>query len=324
MDCQSSILAYAGQMLKAHCLILPLISSLLPLHAQDDPTKILRFSTPMVTMSAVQGKGSLGTKLVVENTGNSPVDFAPAFVGKDAVAFSMEPSEAVLEAGEKKTFVVQLSPVRGAGGYEAGLDVSEGRIPVRGIGLRGFEGSHEPPLDRIVAALGIPIDVGSSELSLNTEADIIGESIPAGKFLGVTGTPVRITPVARFSPPGELSYGIVSKAGKQIEWGTLDASDEGRPDNHQCLFPWTQGGQHMLEEEAPKDPFSLYIKGHIFTSFTDPAQETTAPVKHTARVYPVKKIQGRDMENAYLIAFEESQNGDYQDAVFLLENVTAQ
>ena len=27
------------------------------------------------------------------------------------------------------------------------------------------------------------------------------------------------------------------------------------------------------------------------------------------------------MENAYLIGFEEAENGDYQDAVFLIENV---
>ncbi len=30
------------------------------------------------------------------------------------------------------------------------------------------------------------------------------------------------------------------------------------------------------------------------------------------------------MENAYLVGFEEAKNGDYQDAVFLLENVTAE
>lgn len=275
----------------------------------------------MVSVSAAQGKSSIGSEIIVQNTGPNSVNFAPVFVGKDAVAFSMVPSEAILEAGVSETFLIHLSPVRGAGSYEASLDVSEGRIPIRGIGLKGFEGGNEPPLDKISAALGIEIDVGGIELDLDTEEKTIGDSIFAGRFQGIEGVPVRITPLARFSPPGELTFGIVPGNGEQVPWGVLDASDETRPDNHQCLFPAINSGKHMLEKEAPKDPFALYIAGHSYVSFTDPELQTTAPIQHTARVYPVQTFQGRNVENAFLVAFEQSKNGDYQDTVLLVQNV---
>ena len=34
-----------------------------------------------------------------------------------------------------------------------------------------------------------------------------------------------------------------------------------------------------------------------------------------------RHVQGRELEDAYLIGFEEASNGDYQDAVFLVEGV---
>ncbi len=278
----------------------------------------------MVSVSAVQGTPSKGCELTVENTGSTDFAFAPVFVGKDAAAFSVEPPEIVVGAGKMETLVIRLSPVRGAGSYEASLDVAEGALPVRGVGLKQFEGSNEPPLDRVVAALGMEIDVGGKDLVLGTEADTIGDSIPSGRFRGMDGKPVRVTPVARFSPPGEVPFGIVPDGGEPTEWGKLGKSDTSRPDNHQSLFPETDGGKAFLEKEAPAGTFAFFMKGHMYVSFTDPSLDTDAPVTHTARVYPVKRFQGREMENAYLVGFEEAKNGDYQDAVFLLENVTAE
>ncbi len=312
-------------MLKSLSLFLPLVSGFCTmLHAEEELPKVLRFSTPMVSVSAVQGKASMGTELAIENTGEVDFAFAPVFIGKDAAAFSVEPKEIVVGAGKTESFTVHLSPVRGAGSYVASLDVAEGSIPVRGVGLKAFEGNNEPSFDRVAKALGMEVDVGGATHSLSTADETVGESITAARFRGIAGKPVRITPVARFSPPGEVPFGIVFKDDELTEWGTLDNSGDSRPDNHQCLFPGINGGAHAIEKEAPKEPFAFYMTGHMYVSFTDPALNAGAPIKHTARVYPVKKYQGRELENAYLIGFEEAKNGDYQDAVFLLENVTAE
>lgn len=312
-------------MLKPFLLIFSLASGFSTLLCgAEEVAKVLRFSTPMISLSAVQGKDSMGTVLTVENTGKTDFDFAPVFAGKDAAAFSMEPRKLSVGGGKTETFKIKLSPVRGAGNYEASLDVKEGRIPIKGLGMKAFEGLNEPTLHKIATALGMEIDVGGMELSLSTKEETIGDSVAIARFRGINGKLVRITPVARFSPPGEVPFGIVFKDEELTEWGTLDNSNDSRPDNHQCLFPGINGGTRFMEKEAPKEPFALYMQGHMYVSFTDISLETSAPIKHTARVFPVNKYQGCEMENAYLLGFEEAKNGDYQDAVFLLENVTAE
>ena len=91
-------------------------------------------------------------------------------------------------------------------------------------------------------------------------------------------------------------------------------------DAHQCLLPpWETDGPLFFAPAA--EAFAFYLKAHHYVSFTDPKLPTEAKIPHTARVFPVTKFQGRMMENAYLIGFEEAANGDYQDAVFLIENV---
>ena len=310
-----------------HLLAALCISSVLfpSISAEEELPKVLRFSTPMVSVSAVQGKKSAGAELTVENTGDIDFAFVPVFVGKDARSFSVEPAEVNLGAGKAETFVIRLSPLRGAGSYEAALNVAEGSIPVKGVGLKSFEGTNEPTLDRLVKALGMDTDVGGAALSLDTESQKIGESLPPVRFSGIEGKPVRITALARFSPPGELPFGIINSEGDLKEWGVLGASDSDRPDNHQCLFPLLSNGDHLVEKKVPSGLFSVYLKENISIASTDPdgSRENEA-VTHSTRVYPVRTYQGVEIVDAFLVAFEEAKNGDYQDAVFLLENVTSQ
>jgi len=49
-----------------------------------------------------------------------------------------------------------------------------------------------------------------------------------------------------------------------------------------------------------------------------------APTVHRFKSYPLKDATGAPIANSYLVAVEEAGNGDYQDYVFVLENVTAQ
>ena len=76
-----------------------------------------------------------------------------------------------------------------------------------------------------------------------------------------------------------------------------------------------------VEFEPGVEPFGFYMKGHSHVSFTASARPSKAKIAHAARVFPVRAFQEETMRNIWAIGFEEATNGDYQDAVRMLENV---
>lgn len=281
----------------------------------------LTVETPMISLSAVKGNPSISMPLKLRNPGKTTLTLSGELRGRDGAAFRVEGLCDIVAAGQTKDLHVHLDPIRGKDLYEAEWVIDGTIVPLRGIGLDAFEGKNEPPLDRIVKALGIPLDVGGTKLELDVKHKAIGEGVAVKRFKGIPGTKARITPLARFSPPGETPFGWVVKEGELKELGLLGDSTQ-RADNHQCLFPSLKGNATSVSFDAPAEAFAIYMKGHLYTAFTDPSLPTQAKIPHTIRVYPVKEFQGRKMENSYLIGCEEASNGDYQDAVFLLENVT--
>lgn len=288
----------------------------------DEP---LRPDPSHLALSAVQDKTARSATVMVKNPLGRPVPASLSIEGKDASAFSATAPSATLGAGESMEITVHFKPVRGRDRYSAGLRVGtpeEGCfVLLQGVGLAAFEGKNEPPLQDIVHALGIPVKTGGSELELDTKADVIGGSRDVRYFAKAGEGKIRITPLARFSPPGATPFGFVAKGSTAlIEAGKLAASTE-VADAHQSLFPPLDGDAKSVTVEAPADAFALYLNAHRFVSFTDPELLSEAKIARTARVYPVQRILGREMKDAFLVGFEEAANGDYQDAVFLIENV---
>lgn len=282
-------------------------------------------SRSQVALSAVKDKPARSAKFTVKNPLDQPLPVAISIEGADATAFSATAPTATLGADESLEITVRFNPARGAGRYSASLrvgTVEQGTsVSLQGIGLAAFEGKNEPPLQEIVHALGIPIDVGGTKLELDTKADTIGASVDVRYFAKAADGKVRITPLARFSPPGATPFGMVAKGGTTLlEAGKL-ASSESVEDAHQCLFPPLEGGAESVGIEPPAEGFAFYLKAHQYVSFTDPKLPTQAKITRTARVYPASRLTGRVLKDAYVIGFEEAANGDYQDALFLLENV---
>ncbi|WP_193211295.1 family 16 glycoside hydrolase [Luteolibacter marinus] len=279
----------------------------------------------LLPLSAVKGHPSRAGTVTVRNPLDRPLSTRLSLTGKDAAAFTAVCETMTLGAGESAEVEVRFKPGRGAGRYSAGLQVGtpeEGTfVWLQGIGLEAFEGKNEPPLQDLVHALGIPLDVGGKALELDTAAPVIGDGVAVPWFVRAEEGEVRVTPLARFSPPGATPFGYVTRGSRELaEVGKLaDSSVVG--DAHQCLLPPLQDGKATAGFEAPEEGFAFYLDAHQYTSFTDPGLPTEAKIAHTARVYPVTCLGGRTLENAYLIGFEEAANGDYQDAVFLLENV---
>lgn len=285
----------------------------------------LEWSNPVfpgkgLSVSAVKGHESKGVTVTVENVSEEERRFDPRVSGKDARWFAMDPGAMVIGAGEAALLRISLNPERGKGRYSAVLEIGEELVPLEGIALEALEGKNEPPLAEIADALGLGIDVGGAELRLPTEADEIGDSVAVSHFRGIPGKKIRVTPVARFSPAGDLPFGVILEGGEVEKWLDLADSEE-FPDNHQSLFPEMKSEEGYVERAAPAGVFSFYSEGHQFISSTDRAFPSAGTIRHKARVYEVKKCQGRELTDAFLLGFEEAQNGDYQDAVFLVEHV---
>ena len=89
-----------------------------------------------------------------------------------------------------------------------------------------------------------------------------------------------------------------------------------------CVPPLTSG-KPWVAIATPPERFGLFLEGQKYISLTFPGRSEGADIENTARVYPVNMLQGKPVANAYVVAFEEAANGDYQDAVFLIEGVKA-
>ncbi len=207
------------------------------------------------------------------------------------------------------------------GRYSAGLQIggldTGAFVVLQGLRTEALEGGNEPSLATIVDALGTFADVGGPDLDHDTKSPTLGSSVAGGWFTALGE--VRVTPLARYSPPGEVPFGIQPKSREIVKLGVL-AGSEKQSDAHQCLWPPLKGGEKSVSFPAPSTPFSMYAVAHG-TLNTVPENSKDAKVLVSGRIWPISVFQGRAVENAFLVGFEEATNGDYQDALFLIENV---
>lgn len=287
----------------------------------------LKASQSLLAMSSVKGQPNRKGKINISNRADSTVTTELSVIGKDSSMFKVSMPEQGLAPGASSTVTVEFNPGDAPPGrYSAGLRIGtpeEGTfVTLQGLTQDALEGKNEPPLQRISDTLGLALNAGGQRLELDTAADTIGSSVATPHFKAVSGKKIRITPLARYSPPGSVPFGFQAKGEKEgVTAGVLVAGEGDAPDAHQCVFPPLEGGKSFVEVDAPAESFSFFMKGHKYLSSTDPEVETTATIKNTARIYPASLFLGKPIENAWVVGFEEAENGDYQDAVFLLENL---
>lgn len=276
-----------------------LVSAVVSSAARADPEHFL-------SLSAVAGI----PRQAVEIRLDAPADAEMTLAGKDAKSFSAK------QVGEGR-WEVDIQPDRRAGRYFAELRIGAETVSLNGLATNALEGENEPPLDRIVECLGVPVNVGGKALRLDLKAATIGASVVGTKFRRAGDGPVRITPVARYSPPGNYPFGW--RAEEEHVIGSLAGSKK-IPDAHQRLLPPMENGKRQVDFTPDEEPFSLFVKAGKRSVGTDPAAYPT-DLLNAVRIYPASAFQGRKLKNAFLVCFEEASNGDYQDAVLLVENV---
>ncbi len=187
-------------------------------------------------------------------------------------------------------------------------------IGLYGLGTKGLEGANEPFLKPVLETLGFNINVGGAGL-LSTTTPLVGDEVAAPRFKAASAAAeVALVPVARYSPQEPIPYGYYSGA-TETQVGVI--SD----DQYQALNPKTDAGSKK-GFAAPAGDFGIFTTSKTHKTYTEDAKNAGNAVKHAVRTYPLKDRAGVAIPNAYLVCFEEAANGDYQDYVFTLSNVT--
>lgn len=289
----------------------------------------LRPSTRYLPLSQVRGLAPAMTELEIHNPGPEPVALDLSLTGAHASLFRASLPEGSLttlapNAITRIAVHFEPTPETAPDRYSAGLQIGPldlgTFVVLQGLALAAPEGKNEPSLQSIVEALGIPLDVGGDQLRHDTDAPTIGAGLAATTLVRASEGPIRITPVARFSPPGSIPL-LWHSSGETTRHPIATLADSSnKSDAHQCLFPpWTEGGPTAFFDPGA-GPFSLVAETGHGTIPLDPAHAATK-VTHPARVFPVQTFLGAPVADAVLVGFEEARNGDYQDCLFLIENV---
>ncbi|WP_309572962.1 hypothetical protein [Deinococcus sp.] len=264
--------------------------------------------------------------LTVTNTGTDSATITGwTFTGLNPSEFEVITPAALpvtVEPGAALTVQVHLKGQKSssAGVFKASLNaVGTAFSPVGLSGLRAnsMEGTNEPPMGQIADALGIKMNVGWPGLESSTTTFPLGDEVINPMFVKAGSGTVSMTPVARYSPDGATPFGYFTLSGTAAVRQTVGTLVAGQ---YQTLNPAVSGSTTFDPGTAA---FGTYIDpqayGYKFTYTKDSLNE--GKTAHAVRVYPFKDSSGVAVANAYLLAFEPSVNGDYQDAVFVIRNV---
>jgi hypothetical protein len=180
-------------------------------------------------------------------------------------------------------------------------------------GSRGTQPADEPSLQQVLDALGYELDVGS-------------KGIPAGQALA--GDEIR-APLFRRAKPGNVGYYLIARytADEDSIFGyylpkekrsALRGIGSACRTYRQTLNPELEG-----ESQTSFDPgdaaFGLYLKVGRLTLYSDGSRNSGAR-KRAARAFPLRSRGRTPVQDAYVVAFDEDGDGDYQDHVFMLWN----
>ncbi|MBC7874791.1 MAG: DUF1080 domain-containing protein [Ferruginibacter sp.] len=197
-------------------------------------------------------------------------------------------------------------------------------VQLTGLSTNGLEGRNEAPLSQVADALGYTINIGWTTLDNNSLPGLQGEEIAASLFKKAGKGKVEIIPVARYSPDFELPFGYYHNiAGVPVKYQVGVLAKAGAHPEHQCLFPAISGGSKSFD---PGDkPFGFYATSPSHSAFSEDVWNMfhfPDHAVHATRIYPLKDKAGKQVANSYLLCMEEAKNGDYNDYVFIVKNIT--
>ncbi len=197
------------------------------------------------------------------------------------------------------------------------------KVDLTGLSTKGLEGENEAPLAKIIEALGYKVNTGWTGLANHIGQELQGEELSASLFRKAGNGKVQITPVARYSPDFELPFGYyIDSASSPAKHQVGVLAKAGKYPEHQTLYPTVARGSTNFDPGT--SIFGFYTTSASHSAYSEDVWnmlQYPANAIHATRIYPLKNEFGQPLKNTFLLCFEEAKNGDYNDYVFLLENI---
>ncbi|WP_324650059.1 PA14 domain-containing protein, partial [Georgenia sp. H159] len=289
----------------------------------DQQAPSLTASADELVFSSVINTTSAGKSLTVTNESTDSVTLARTVVGANPGEFTVTGGATTLAAGASTTFAVAFKPGSTVGQREAVLRVTTGDqvidVGLYGLAMAGIEGSKEPTFQDVVGTLGYDINVGWTNLAGGMDPAAKGDEVLEPLFVKAGSGSVTMQPVAHYAPKEHLPFGWYTGDGSEAERSVIAQIDTS---GYQSLLPpITAGGTTTFNPGSAE--FGFFYHSGVFDryGFTEDRLNSPASAAHRARIYPASDRDGTPIRNAYIVAFEDASNGDYQDYVFLVTGV---
>jgi len=281
-----------------------------------------------LALSAIKGTGSKPDTLVLSTSGATVRITDIRITGADAAFFKIQSEKPKqVSSARSETVVVQFMPApRYIGVAKATLEIKgpDLTVPLTGLSTQGLEGENEATLSDIVQALGYQTNIGWSTLANHWRPERQGDELAPALFRKATDAPVEYIPVARYSPDFRVNFGYYTPTASgpsQHQVGVL--AQAGSHPEHQTLFPKLASGKKSFD--PGNGIFGFYAVSPTHTAYSEDIWNMlfySSHATHAMRIYPLRNKKGQTIENTYLLCMEEAANGDYNDYVFLIKNVT--
>jgi hypothetical protein len=282
--------------------------------------------TPLeLHFSGLRGAPVAAESVAVKNTGNEPVQVSEVrVVGLQATTFkivNVPLLPLVLPPTGSFSFSVGFEPAADA---EPGVHHARVRLvltedddgppcDLTGLVTKSKEHVDEPPLAQVLDALGYDVDVGSPELAL--PAGMMGDQIEASTFQRAKPGNVGYYLLARYTADEDSIFGYYVVAGGKPALRGIGSASKAQS---QMLNPELEA-ESQASFDLGEVTFGLYLKAGSRTLYSDPRLNSGSTV---TRTYPLRSRGRAAVPDAYVVAFDEDGDGDFQDHVFMLWNVT--
>lgn len=283
--------------------------------------------TPLeLFFSGLRGNTQSNESVSLKNTGDMPMQIVDLqVVGAHASTFRVTGTPGmpfVLAPLVSLTFHLQFAPPLDSapGVHRARVRIVRPKdddgppIDLSALVTQGTLPAEEPPLQQILEALGYAVDVGATGLALS--AALGGDEVIAPRFVRAKAANVGLYLIARYAAETDSVFGTYTLEKGKAKLRRLGGSTL---EQHQTLNP-----ELSSDSQANFDPseavFGLYLKSGKTTVYSEDTKNL-GENRHRARFFPLRSRGRTVVPDAYVAAFDEDGDQDYQDHVFLLWNV---
>ncbi len=311
-----------------------------------DPAGLLTLSRSELVFNAGGDIPNDARTLTLSNDGADTLTVELAVSGVDAAQFALQSGTLTLAAGESRDVTVTFTPSGEVGPQFAFLDLSDetttAQVYLGGLSVVGQDGTKEPSVQWIFDTYGFPIQTGDADPTTSPLVDEItnrpvGDEIVAQTFERADSSrPVTAEVLATFAvtdvePVFEFGYydpGSATPALQKLLGIPIDPALNGQR-LEPAIVPTAPAVGRVVSFEPPAGRFGFYSYWPTTRFFdervvySEDARNTFKnAVPHHVRPYPLKTRDGTVVENAYILATDESNRlNDYNDAVIVVRNV---